>query len=324
MSVTTITSADVVTEFGSYYLDNGQNVDLLKMRPFEEFGTMDAFTVIDTGMETILRLSDVQVGEIIQPYQDAFTPKGSVTFEPIQIPLQQMKIDQQFNPSKLANSWLGFLTSNNTDRTTWPFTKWMLEVYLMKQSKKDYELSLIYTGSAASPTAGTAGAASTSMDGVKKLINAGITASTITPITLGTLSTTPATFCTQIETFVASIPEVYWKENMVINMSRTLRNRYRAGRRAKYNMYFAQFTDLDQVADFENISVVGRASQVGSVKIWMTPKYNAIMGVKGFSNINGFEVEKVDRNVKVYTDWWAGIGFLMNDLMWTNDSELPS
>src|SRR3712207_3947885 len=130
MPNTVITPTDVINEFGSYYIDHGQNMSNLLMRPFEPFGTRDAFTNVPTD-ETQLRFSDVTVGEILQPYRDAYTPKGSVKFEPVTIDLQPVKIDQKFNPSNLVYSWLGFLTSEKTDRTTWPFTRWVIEVYLL-------------------------------------------------------------------------------------------------------------------------------------------------------------------------------------------------
>lgn len=322
MPDTTITASQIISDFGSYYLDAGQNQRDLRMRPFEKFGTLEAFTLMPTN-DTILRMSDVQVGEVLQAYQDAYTPKGSVVFKPIAIDLKPVKIDQQFNPSKLVPTWLGFLTNNKVDRTTWPFIRWFIDVYLINQEKEDLENKAIYTGSYLAPTPGTAGNAINIMDGVKKQINAGVTAGSITPIATGAPSTTPATWCTQVETFVKSIPEKYWYVSMELNMSRGLAQRYREGKRSKYNMSYAQETDLETVVDYTNIKIKGRASMTGSNKIWMTPKENYIAGVKGYSNAEMFEIEKVDRNVKIYTDWWMGIGYLLGDLMFTNDQELP-
>jgi hypothetical protein len=97
MADTTITATDVINEFGAHYVDEGQNMSSLLMRPFEAFGTREAFTNVPTN-ETQLKYSDVEVGEILQPYQDTYTPKGSVVFKPITVDLQQVKIDLQFNP----------------------------------------------------------------------------------------------------------------------------------------------------------------------------------------------------------------------------------
>jgi hypothetical protein len=319
---TTITPTNVITEFGSYYIDQGQNMDSLRMRPFEAFGTREAFTNVPTN-DTQLRYSDVQVSEILQPYQDTFSAKGSVVFEPVKIDLQQVKIDQQFNPNNLVYSWLGFLTTNKTDRTQWPFTRWMIEVYLLKQLFKDLETKAVYKGEKlAVAVPGTAGAAVDVINGVKKLINTYVTAAKITPIAVGAVPGDPADFCTYVEEFCKGIDELYWEIPIAFNLSNTLALRYREGRKKKYNMYYAQESDLAGVANFNSFSVKGRSSMKGSEKIWGTPMENAVWATKGFENANGFELEKVDRNVKIWTDFHIGLDFLLKDLVFTNDVEL--
>lgn len=321
MPNTTINPADVIAAYGSYYIDQGQNLQNLLRRPFEAFGTRDAFTNVPTN-DTQIRYSDVQVTEILQPYQDTFTAKGSVTFEPVTINLQQVKIDQQFNPNNLVYSWLGFLASNKTDRTTWPFVRWMIEYYLLNQNLHDLEKQVVYSGVKAAVVAGTAGAAVGVMDGVRKQINDAITAGKITTIATGAPNTDPLLWCEQVEAFVKGIPEIYWDRNLVINMSRTLAIRYVEGKKKKYNMYYAQEADLVTISNFPNMKVAGRASMLGATKIWATPVENAIFATKGFENLNGFELEKVDRSVKIWSDFHIGLGFLLPDLVFTNDRDL--
>ena len=320
MADTQLTAAQIIADFGSYYQNGGQGEQDLLMRPYEQFGTREALSLIPTE-DTILRLSDVQVSEILQAYQDDFTPKGGVTFLPVQIPLTQLKVDQAFNPTFLQNTWLGFLSSNKTDRTTWPFVRWFIEKYLLGQLDEDLETKAIYKGSKAAIVAGAAGTAIGAMDGIRKQINAGITAGNVTPIPTGALSADPVTFCEQIEDFVAAIPEKYWSKSMTLNMSRTLARRYKKGRKKLYNENYDQESDMAQVDETE-VRVAGRASMSGSDKIWMTLPGNYVLGVKGFSNKEGFEIEKVDRKVKLYTDFWMGTGYLQGDLLFTNDRDL--
>lgn len=318
MPDTVITATDVINEFGAHYVDEGQNMDSLLMRPFEAFGTREAFSNVPTD-ETLLKFSDVEVEEVLQPYQDAYTAKGGVEFKPITIALEQVKIDQQFNPNKLKYSWLGFLTSNKTDRTEWPFTKWLIEVYLLKKVFEDIEKKVIYTGVKGAIVAGTAGAAIDCMDGVKKLITDGITAGSIVPIAMGAIPADSKDFCTYVEEMVAQIDELYWDKNLVFNMSRQLAKKYREGRRQKYNLQYAQVADLNAIQDFESFSITGRASQKGANRIWATPVENAVWATKGFENAQAFELEKIDRNVKIWTDFHIGLGFLLKDLVFTND-----
>ena len=318
---TVINSAAVVADFGAYFIDNGQNEGNIHSRLMEPFGTMDAFSIVETE-DTILRASNASYSEVLQSFQKTFTPKGGVAFVPKTIALFNVKVDESFYPDDLKNQWLSFFTSNNLDRTEWPFVRWFIEIYVMKQINKDLEMKAIYGGAYVAPTAGTANAAEQVMNGIKKTINAAITAALNGPLLTGAPSADAVAWCEQIEAFVKQIPELYWHFPMGLNMSRALELRYREGRRKKYNINYAQVADLTKVENFENINVVGRASQTGSSKIWCTPKGNAVLAMKGGSNKSIMEVEKVDRQVKCYTDWWMGLGFIDDGLVFTNDVEL--
>jgi hypothetical protein len=318
---TVITSSQVVSDFGAFYIDAGQNENNIHNKLMEPFGSMDSFRIIESE-DTVLREANTAFTEVLQGFQKVFTPKGGVTFTPKAIPLFNVKVDELFYPDDLKNQWLSFLTSNSLDRTTWPFVRFFIEEYVLKQIKQDLELKGIYKGVYAAPTGGTANNAVDTMNGVKKLINDATTATAIASIVTGTPSTDPVVWCTQIEDFCKAMPELYWDQPMDLNMSRTLALRYRQGRKLKYNMYYGQAADLSQVANFENVTVEGLASMIGSTKIWMTPTLNAILGFKGSGNQGTVEVEKVDRQVKVYTDFWIGAGFIDDSLVFTNDQDL--
>jgi hypothetical protein len=322
MADTVISIDQIKNDFGEYYQNQGQGEKNIHMLPFESMDTQNALTTVETE-DTILDESNVEVTEIVQQYQDAFTPKGGVTFEPVRIPLFKMKIDQEFNPHQLQSSWLGFLTSNNTDVTTWPFIRWFIEKYIMMKSKEDIEMAAIYKGVYAAPTIGTAGNAAGVMDGIEKQINNFITAGDLAPIIVGSVVVSDVAFVNKVEAFVQSIPEKYRYLTMELNMSRSLRDKYRRGVREKYKSNYApNDVSNNQVTDFENISVVGRPSMMNKNRIWCTPKYNGLFGVKGFGNLNNFEIEKEKRKIAIYTEWHAGVGFIQPKLIFTSDAEI--
>lgn len=317
---TTITSSQVITDFGAYYIDAGQSELQIHDTLRESFVDMGDFTVVETE-DTVLREVNTQYAEVLQSFQTAFTPKGGITFTPKAIPLFNVKVDESFYPDALKSQWISFLTSNNLDRTQWPFVRFFIEKYVMGQIMADLTKN-IYGAVYAAPAAGVAGAANVAFDGLKKIINTAITAGTTTAIATGAPNATQATWAGQIETFNQGIPELYWQEPMDIKMSRSLALRYKQGRRIKYNSTYAQVSDAMAVEDFEQNKVVGRGSLTGATKIWATPKINSLMAFKGGSNKQIVEVEKVDRMVKVYTDFWIGIGFINDGLIFTNDQDL--
>lgn len=318
---TVISAAELISDFGAYYKDGGQSESDLHDTLRESFTEASDFTIVETE-DTILRAANVEYSEALQAFQKEFTPKGGVTFAPKEIKLFNVKVDQSFYPDDLVPTWLGFLTSKNLDRTTWPFVRWFIEVYVLGQIGHDLTKNL-YGAEYAAPSIGVAGAASTAFNGLRKIINDGITAGTIVPIATGAPDSSPTTFAGQIESFCKAIPELYWHTPMGIQMSRALALRYKEGRRIKYNSNYAQVSDQMAVQDFEQMQVNGRGSLTGVNKIWATPKSNAIMAFKGGSNRSIVEVEKVDRLVKVYTDFWIGIGFINDALLFTNNQDVP-
>jgi len=317
---TTITVSELNAQFGDYYISNSANMSRIHQQIMDSGNTEEAFTLEPTE-DTVLRYSEAEVGSVLQPYQDTFTPKGAVNFVPAEIPLRQIKVDQKFNPNALASTWVGFLASNKLKREEWPFVRWFIESYLIPKIKEERELEVIYKGSYLAPTAGTPGAAKDSVNGIRKIINADITASNITPITTGAMSTDPVTFVGQIETFIKAIPEKYWATSMDLNMSRALALRFRNGMRTKYNTNYESTEDLSTLLDFP-VVVKGRASMIGSAKIWMTPKINARRGLKWGNNANLFAIQGEDRNVKIWTDWFEGFGYVIPGLVFTNDQDL--
>jgi len=230
-----------------------------------------------------------------------------------------MKIDQEFNPTKLQRSWVGFLTDNNVDRSTWPFIRWIIEVYLMKKSMEDMEKNAIYSGVYEPAVEGVAGEASKVMDGVQEVVKDFITAGTLEEIVTGNADADPALFVTQVETFVKSWPEKYRRLAMPINMSLTNEEHFVEGIQKKYNINYAQVSDLKKVRNYPNITIIGRPSMEGSHGMWATPKYNALMGVKGFENAQSFRIETAKRKVAIFSDWYAGIYFVRPEILFVND-----
>jgi len=321
----TVNIDDVIESWGDYYLNSGQNTDNLHQLPFEESDTQTGGTVVETD-QTVLREANVETDEVLQPFQIDFTSKGGVTILPVEIKLQNIKIDVGVTPHTLINAWTGFLTNSGNDPLTYPFIQWLTQNYLIAKAKEDFELKAIYTGVQVAPTDGTAGPATAVIDGIEKIQNNLVAANKVEPFTLGSIAgMTDEEFVTAVETsFAQAIPEKYrYNYEMELSMSRSLRDKFRRGMRTKYNVEYQQATMLNRLMDYENITVVGRASMTGKSRIWTTPKFNLLFPVKGFSNKNVFDVQKQDRKVKFLTDWWQGVGFVQPELVFMSEAEVP-
>jgi hypothetical protein len=309
---------EVISEFGAYFIASGQGPnDITKVMNFKS-ETDELFTRIETE-DTVIRRGSSLMTRVLQPFQKGWTPTGALTFKPHAVTLYPMKVDVEEYPDELVATWLGFLASENVNRTEWPFVRWWLQ-QVVDQEIEDYEREEVFAGEYDAPTDGTAGAAGTAMEGIKKLINDGVTATTITPIATGAPNADNEVFVGQVETFIDSIDERYRNRPMTLAMSTANAVKFKRGMRKKYNMSYDQISDTLTVADYDNITVKGYASFKNSNKMFCTPIQNAICGVKWDSKTPGIEGE--DRKVKMWYDYHKGIGFILHELVFTNDQDL--
>lgn len=312
--------ADVVAQFGAYYLNNGQNLSRLYELLRRATTTESMFSPINSD-DTIWRAAKSLYTRVIQPFQKAFTPLASVTVLPVEIKQFKIKVDAQEYPDDLEASWLGFLDGPEIDRKAWPFVRWYTEQYLIPQIKQDIELLEIYQGVRVEPTAGQPGAAGTSLDGLKMTINGHIKSGRITPISTGVLAPDPNDFVDQMEEWADGIDKAYWSIPMILGISETNARKFLRGQERKYGRNTGGGA-LGLTINNTNITLAGLPSHQHTDKFWCTPKANAVMLRKRIQNQTAVQVENVDRLLKFFTDFSMGIGFIIPEIVFTNDLDL--
>jgi len=313
--------SEVIAEFGEYYEKRPENKARLVKQLNVAAKTETLFTPIVTD-DTIYKGAESQFSRVVQPFQIGWTPLNPLDMKPVEIRMFQQKVDLDEDPSKLEASWLGFLTGPEVDPAEWPFIRWYIEEHLIPQIQEDIELNEIFNGKFLAPTAGTAGAAGTGMDGIKTLINGHITGGGITPIVMGAIPTTSdLDVYNYLELFADRIGKRYWKIAMQLGVSETIERKALRGKRAKYGKD-TDFKGTNNLIEETNISIVGLPSMNSSNKIFCTPKWNSVYLRKKTQNQKQFKIESVKRILSLYTDWWIGVGFNIPQIVFTNDQDL--
>ena len=101
-------------------------------------------------------------------------------------------------------------------------------------------------------------------------------------------------------------------------MTETLEKRYIDGRREKYNMYYAQVSDLKAI-DGSNMKVQALDSMTGAGDhVWATPAMNRVLPIAKDSN-GIFDIQKEDRGIKILNDWKKVNTFKVAEFVVTND-----
>jgi len=319
--------ADLITEYGAYYNAGSQNLARVRKKMYFGNETAAFFQPINTESTTYEMARD-EFSRVAQPFQKQWSPTGSYTAAPVPIKLYGIKTDVALYADDIENSWLGFLASRDLDRKEWPLIRYLIEGHILPRHIEDVERNEMFHGQYLAPaTAGTAGAAGTAMDGIRKKINDAYASDipAANKIATGALNADPVTFVEQIESFCASIPELYRNTAEIkLAFRGANRSKWLQGMREKYNMNYAQLdqAEMYKVADHPNVMVMPLPSWQTSDKIVASVAQNAVMPVKKMQNVGQFRIENVDRQVKIYTDYMQGVGFVRWDQVFTNDRDL--
>lgn len=324
-----MTISEIRTEFGNFYINQGQNAARL-YQLMRAPAALKASSTLVVNEDTVWRASSFSHTSLLQGFQKAWTPKGDSTFRPELIECFRMKADIQETPDDLVDTWLGFLAGESTDRKTWPFVRWLVENLLIPQLIEEEELEAAYKGVRVVPTVGVAGTAAGSMNGLGTILQARITAGRITPIVMGavpvaqvgppviTQEQADLSFYQYVRDFTDRINYKYWVQPMEVMMNPQLYRRYirgyHAAERLSNNYDGVRFTIPGTL-----VTVSAQPSMIGRNRLVATPKANLVCKEKGRAAVSNWQIENVDRTIKIYTDYWRGYGFILPEAVFVSD-----
>jgi hypothetical protein len=303
---------DIVKEYGAYYINAGQNMDRLKRLLMFGRETTKIARQIKTS-DTVYRLAESNITSLVQPFQKTWTPKGAITFVPNPIELFKMKVDLDIYPDDIEDNWLGFLASENQNRKEWPLIRYIMEQHLIQKIEEDLELKLYYKGVHQTPVAGTPGNTETSMNGLLLHLknNEKVNRLDMDPLEASTIYD-------QLEEAFEQVAEVYQNMPMLICVAPKWRRAFLKDKRAQGYYDISDAKQIDDTLDFSPAKVKGLPSMIGTDDLFITPNQNMLHLTKKGQNAATFRVEESKRCVSIMTDWWEGLGFGLNEVVWTN------
>lgn len=310
--------ADLLAEFGALYKKGNANTSQL-IRMLMERTEIENFFVFTPTDSTTLERATMEMSRVLQAYQSAFTPIGTLTIKPRKIPLYPLKIDATIIPRDLQASWAGFLAEKGVDPVKMPIITYWLQ-FLIDKAKEDYELSEVFHGIYEEPTEDVASDAGTQVQGLRAQINTSIDAGTIVPVAMGAVPSDPAEMVEYIEDMYRPQSDLLLKQIDYSFMSPANAKLFMEGMDIVYNGNYRK-EDINLIKN-TNIRIQGLISHAGSNKIWSTPKANRAYCSKNGSQENVFDLQKDGRNVNALTDFWKGIGFWVDEYVITNDDDL--
>ncbi|MBQ6155795.1 MAG: hypothetical protein IJK22_04255 [Bacteroidales bacterium] len=314
---TEINTDFIVEEYGRIYQQRGQGMDRIKRALIQKAVTLEKYATHKRLTDDIYEMANDEFQPVLQSFRVPFEPKGGVKFHPNKIVLQHIKVDLQFSPDQIIDSWLGFLEGEGVKREQWPITKYMIEIYLKQQIDYDREVNAVYYG--VRNDAGTTPSAC--MDGIRKHLIDGANSQYPVNVISGIRRLQPDTCFDQVEAFSKKIKGIYRNVPIIICVSQDYERCFLENKRANGFYWLHGPEDLNASVDFTKQVVMGLPSMgeecgdmfafVRGNLLWCTRK----------DKFN-FDVQKSDRYVKVLSDWREGIGFGVNKMVWTTEETL--
>jgi hypothetical protein len=173
----------------------------------QDFVSMSRFTTVRTaGTYTA---PNIQVGDFIQAYQGAFTPKNQVNISAETLELQEMKVDILWTEVQL-NSFLKKWKPQNSQFGDTPlnnkfFSDFLMMNYVYPKMLSELETKLIFKGKYMAPVAGQPGVTMNACDGLKERIITAHSAGNLTYIPVGAI--TPSNIYDKTVLYCRSMPE---------------------------------------------------------------------------------------------------------------------
>lgn len=307
---TTINTDFIVEEYGRIYQQRGQGLDRIKRALIQKAETLERFATHKRITDDIYEMANDEFQPVLQPFRVPFEPKGGVKFHPNKIELQHIKVDTQFSPDKIIDSWLGFLEGEGVKREQWPITRYMIEVYLKQQIDYDREINAVYYG--VRDDAGTS--PSSCMDGIRKKLIGGAASSYPINVISGIGALEESSVLDQVEAFSKSFKPIYQNAPIIICVSQEFKRAFLENKRSAGFYWLNGPQDINSNVDFTKHVVMGLPSMAGSKDMFSYVQGNLLWITR--KDKFAFDVQKVDRYVKILSDWREGIGFGVNKMVW--------
>lgn len=312
-----LTTDKIVEEYGKYYEKAGQNRQRLVRALMTPSVTLEKNARRIPTEETIYKAADFTTSSVVQPYSHDFTPMGNLEFIPNPVYLRQVKTDVQIVPNEIEESWLGFLAANNCSIKDWPIVRFIMEEFLKNQIEQDRELKMVYNG-VYNPS-DTERKPENCLDGIHKLLVDGAAAHYPINVIEGIGELSADTVFDQVENFNAKIPSRYFNEKLTLFMAPEMALEYLRNKREKGYYQIKGDEEIGYRIDFTNHTIFGSPAMAGTKHLWASVQRNLLWLTKRYQPVSNIQIQVFDRVVKLLLDWWEGLGFACNQMVWASE-----
>lgn len=309
----TLDVADLKQELGAYS-SQGNNIDMInELHQAFTTGKKLAWKPAVTEYKAV---SAQSVGSVVQQFSKEWNPKGQGKFTLLTVKNYRHKVDFAIDPADVGESWLFHLYDERKTPDQMPITRYIVSNILIPQIAEDLELVMTAKAKYVEGSKET----SATMDGIETQLVEALASEDKKGMNFykdatNLLEGDDEAVLNAIDDFVASVAPLYRSKQMPIYLSADLYLKYRRAYKKKWGAGSGtenpQF-GTDRV-DFSNFYLEVLDCLTGSPIFFSTPRGN-LVGLK-HKNPPQFisDIQKHDRQVRFYLEFWYGVGFLVGE-----------
>lgn len=251
-------------------------------------------------------MPNLTISDLVKPANaTTFAPtSNALAFGARTLKVRPWKVDLQIVPQVLEKSWLGKYKKKGSDIYDMPFEAFIMQE-IVKMTQDNIRLKALYKG----VYNGSGTAPADIMDGLLTLIAAEITATNITPITTGVISS--SNIIAKVEAVYDGIGETYKSVETQMLCSPTLFDWYVRAYRATFGttMTYTGVAKDSVLIDGTLCTLKREPGMAGSQRLICTPKSNIVYGVDSIGDSSEIVSQVFERTIKLMIDAKAGIQF---------------
>jgi hypothetical protein len=252
------------------------------------------------------------ITHVVQGFQAVWNPIGTVTVKVNELKSFHQKVNFKITPSEIENSWIAELNDKNLSPEQRPISQYIIENELKPRVVADLE-DLLINGIRDENNLATYGK---SMDGLLKILNDGIN-NVDNPMYRLRLAQTPDTsnIVDVVTEFEKKTPNVVRRYIKKIYMSTNMADDYALRYEDLYGLK-PTYSDNDRMLTrLRKWEIIPLDEMDGSNIMFATPEGNFLALVDDENPPAITDIQVLDYDLKVFMEFWLGIGFYSNQMV---------
>lgn len=302
-----ISATQLAAELGAYFRANNKEI---KQMVYQD-------TVTSKYMRSVSKVKGrfpaphSITSRVIQGFTTTWAELGTTYMKANELINYHQKINFPIVPADILGTWLAELYAEDKKAVDMPISQYIVQKELPLAINRDLE----YLWGQGVYDANDLGTFGKSMNGLVKILADGIASSDKPMYKIPLDALTDSNISSQVEKFEASFPQALFNEDMDIYMSTVNAYRYKRDVRNTFGLNTDYNTAFQTKSNLTGRNIVGLPSMNGSNVIFATPRGNMLRLIDIFDKPQVTDVQVADYKVKVFMEWWDGIGFWMNQLV---------